>query len=63
MKQYLELGKVNNTHGIKGEVKLAMWCDGIDNIKQLKTVYLDDKVEKPLSLVSARQQKLSLIHI
>ena len=57
MKQYLETGKVNNTHGIKGEVKLAMWCDGIDYIKQLKTVYLDDKGNSPLTLVSARQQK------
>lgn len=57
MKQYLEIGKVNNTHGIKGEVKLAMWCDGIDYIKQLKTVCLDDKGNSPLTLVSARQQK------
>ena len=57
MKQYLEIGKVNNTHGIKGEVKLAMWCDGIDYIKQLKTVYLDDEGEKALTLLSARQQK------
>ena len=43
MKQYLEIGKVNNTHGIKGEVKLAMWCDGIDYLKQLKRVYLDER--------------------
>lgn len=57
MTQYLEIGKVNNTHGLKGEVKLTMWCDGIDYIKQLKTVYLDDKGENPLTLLSARQQK------
>lgn len=57
MKQYLEIGKVNNTHGLKGEVKLAMWCDGIDYIKQLKTVYLDNEGKKPLTLLSARAQK------
>ncbi|MBQ9530552.1 MAG: 16S rRNA processing protein RimM [Eubacterium sp.] len=57
MKTYLEIGKVNNTHGLKGEVKLEMWCDGIDYIKQLKTVYLDDKGNKALSIVSARPQK------
>lgn len=57
MKEYLEIGKVNNTHGLKGEVKLEMWCDGINYIKQLKTVYLDDKGVKPLSIVSARPQK------
>ena len=36
MKQYLEIGKINNTHGLRGEVKMLMWCDGIDYIKQLK---------------------------
>lgn len=57
MKQYLEIGKINNTHGLRGEVKMLMWCDGIDYIKQLKIVYLDDEGKKPLTLVSARQQK------
>ncbi|MBE6742329.1 MAG: 16S rRNA processing protein RimM [Ruminococcaceae bacterium] len=57
MKEFLEIGKVNNTHGLKGEVKLEMWCDGIDYIRQLKTVYLDDGGNKPLSIVSARPQK------
>lgn len=57
MKQYLEIGKVNNTHGLRGEIKMAMWCDNIDYIKQLKTVYLDDEGKKALTLLSARQQK------
>lgn len=57
MKQYLEVGKINNTHALKGEVKLEMWCDGIDFIKQLKTVYLDSKGNKKLTLVSVRPQK------
>lgn len=57
MKKFLELGKVNNTHGLKGEVKVALWCDSIDFVKQLKNVYLDDKGEQGLSLVSARSQK------
>ena len=57
MKQFLELGKINNTHGIKGEVKVALWCDDINYVKQLKTVYLDSNGKKPLTLVSARPQK------
>lgn len=57
MKQYLEIGKVNNTHGIRGEVKLAMWCDDISYIKQLKYLYLDDTGKDRLTLLSARQQK------
>lgn len=57
MKQYLEIGKINNTHGLRGEVKMLMWCDDIDYIKQLKIVYLDDEGKKSLSLLSARRQK------
>lgn len=57
MKQFLELGKINNTHGIKGEVKVALWCDDINYVKQLKTVYLDSNGKKLLTLVSARPQK------
>lgn len=57
MKQYLEIGKVNNTHGLKGEVKLELWCDDISYIKQLEKVYLDDKGEKTLTLLAARPQK------
>lgn len=57
MKQFLELGKINNTHGIKGEVKVAIWCDDISYVKQLKTVYLDSNGKKSLTLVSARPQK------
>ena len=57
MNKYLELGKVNNTHGLKGEVKLEMWCDGIAFIKQLDKVYLDSKGSKSLTLMGARPQK------
>ncbi len=61
MKQYLEIGKVNNTHGLKGEVKMLMWCDGIDYIKQLQTLYLDDEGKESITLLSARQQKNTAI--
>jgi 16S rRNA processing protein RimM len=57
MKEFLEIGKVNNTHGLKGEVKLEMWCDGIDFLKQLKSVYLDDKGNKALKIAAVRPQK------
>lgn len=57
MKQYLEIGKLINTHGIKGEMKLELWCDDIDYVKQFKAVYLDGNGNKPLTLLSARPQK------
>jgi len=57
MKQFLEIGKLNNTHGIRGELKLTLWCDGIDYLKQFKVLYLDNKGNKPLKVTSVRAQK------
>jgi len=38
MKQaYLECGKIINTHGFRGTVKLESWCDSPDVLASLKT--------------------------
>lgn len=64
MKKYLEVGKINNTHGVKGELKLTLWCDDIEYLKQFKTLYFDDKGEKAVELLSARPQKnLAIIRL
>lgn len=64
MKKYLEVGKINNTHGVKGELKLTLWCDDIEYLKQFKTLYFDDKGEKAVKLLSARPQKnLAIIRL
>ena len=57
MKQYLEIGKLINTHGIRGEMKLELWCDDIEYVKQFKTLYLDDNGAESLTLLSTRPQK------
>lgn len=57
MKQYLEVGKINNTHGIRGEMKMTLWCDDVDYLKQFKALYLDDKGEKAVEVLSVRPQK------
>lgn len=57
MKQFLEVGKINNTHGIRGEIKMTLWCDDIDYLKQFEYLYFDDKGEKAVKLISVRQQK------
>ena len=64
MKKYLEVGKINNTHGVRGELKLTLWCDDIEYLKQFKTLYFDDKGEKAVELLSARPQKnLAIIRL
>lgn len=57
MEKYLELGKVNNTHGLKGEIKVALWCDSIDFVKNLPCVYLDKEGKNSLKLIGVKSQK------
>lgn len=57
MKQFLEVGKLNNTHGIKGELKMQLWCDDINYLKQFKTLYFDDNGQKSVNVLSVRPQK------
>lgn len=41
-KQFLETGKVINTHGIRGEVKIYPWCDSPQLFMELDTLYLEE---------------------
>ena len=48
-KAYLEVAKIINTHGVRGAVKLELWCDGPQTIKKLKRVYLNNGTEYEVS--------------
>lgn len=39
---YLECGKVINTHGFRGDVKLESWCDSPEILEGLPTVFLKE---------------------
>ncbi|MBQ8577590.1 MAG: 16S rRNA processing protein RimM [Clostridia bacterium] len=54
MKEYLEIAKIINTHGIHGDMKLELWCDSPDTIKKIKTLYLDENGTKSLSVHDGR---------
>ena len=45
-KQFLEGGRIINTHGIKGEVKIESWCDSPEVLAGIKTLYLDGAPRK-----------------
>ncbi len=50
IKDYLEIGKITSTHGIKGEVRVQPWCDSPEFMKKFKTLYFDKKGEKPVNV-------------
>ncbi len=43
MEKILELGKVVNTHGIRGEVKIQPWCDDPMIFDELEYIYVGGK--------------------
>ena len=50
IKEYLEIGKISSTHGIKGEVRIEPWCDEPEFMKKFKVLYFDKKGEKPVGI-------------
>lgn len=58
MQEYLEAGKILNTFGIRGEVKLEPWCDSAEFLKKIKTLYIDGT---PRRVLSAKVHKGMLI--
>lgn len=45
-KQYLEMGKITKTQGLKGEVRMQYYCDSPDMLEEFDTLYMGkDKTE------------------
>jgi len=57
-KRYLEAGKIVNTHGVRGEVKIQPWSNTPDFLAGFKTIYID---EVPVRLLRSRVHKDCLI--
>ena len=54
MKQpYIEAGRITNTHGVRGEVKIEVWLDTPADLGRYKRVFIDGT---EIRLLSARAQ-------
>ncbi len=58
MEKYLEAGRIINTHGIHGEVKIEVWADSPEFLRKFKVLYID---EKPFKVSECRPHKGFLI--
>lgn len=43
IKEYLEIGRIVGTHGVRGEMRVEPWCDSPEFMKKFKVLYYDDK--------------------
>lgn len=58
MEQYLKIGVLTTSHGVKGEMKLFPTTDDLSRFKKLKTAYLENKgTFEPVEIESARIDK------
>lgn len=64
LRAYLEAGKLVTTHGVTGEMKFEIWCDGVAFLKQFKTLYFAPNATQPVKVVSMREHgRVGLIRI
>lgn len=54
-KEFLEVGKISGTHGIRGMLRFQGWCDDIDFLKKVKKVYFDEKGNTSANLEKVAQ--------
>ncbi|MGM9585998.1 MAG: ribosome maturation factor RimM [Candidatus Limivicinus sp.] len=57
-KRYIEAGRIVNTHGVAGEVKIEVWLDSPQFLKSFKRCFID---KREVKLLSARVHKGFLI--
>ncbi len=59
MQEKLEIGKIVNTFGIKGEVKVYPYTDDINQFKKIKKVYINNE-EKEIESVKFHKNNVIL---
>ncbi len=61
IKPFLEVGKIVNTQGLKGEVKVQPWCDDPQTLAGFHLLYFDDQGKTSKAVEHARVQKSVVI--
>ena len=57
-REYIEAGRIVNTHGVAGEVKIQVWLDSPQFLKSFRRCFID---KREVKLLSARVHKGFLI--
>lgn len=63
IKDYLEIGKITSTHGIKGEMRFQPWCDSPEFLTKFKTLYFDRKGEKSVKIKARPNGEMAILKI
>ena len=55
MKEYVEAGRIVNTHGVTGEVKIEVWLDSPEFFRTFRRLYLGGEEKRILSARTHKQ--------
>lgn len=62
MEDLLEIGKIVNTHGLRGDVKVVPWTDAPEDFETVERVFVKIREEyKSLTIQNVKYQKNNLI--
>lgn len=60
--EFLEVGKIINTHGLRGDVKIVTWTDYPEDFEEIDKVYIRRKTgDEILTITNIKYQKNNII--
>lgn len=60
--EFLEVGKIINTHGLRGDVKIVTWTDYPEDFEEIEKVYIKRKTgDEVLNITNVKYQKNNII--
>ena len=60
--EFLEVGKIINTHGLRGDVKIVTWTDYPEDFEEIDKVYIRRKTgDEVLTITNVKYQKNNII--
>ena len=54
IKEFLEIGEIVGTHGVRGEIRFNPWCDSPEFVTKFKTLYFDSNEGCAVQIKAAR---------
>lgn len=61
--EYLEIGQIVGTHGVRGELRVDPWCDSPEVLATVKTLYADAMGNGKLSVKARPHKRIALMKI
>lgn len=62
-KQYLEIGKIVSTHGLKGDIKVLPWCDDSEFFELFDRFLIGNQKKEYEVVFSKEHKNIMLVHL